>query len=1299
MLLPEQVLGALDALRSPDANLRREAVTFLEQLKRGDAHNLLMVAGALMSQQIEEVQLAGFSLLELLVKGRWKELTEDERSQISRKALQDVEEASKTISVAWATKSKVAVMLAAVTRQQGPAAYAELLPRLLNSATSSAQQAELACMVLHFLSEDMTHFDLSQGDQKRQFLAALSSSASDVFPFLCQLLEHHFMHANTARDKKDDKVTQAHKAVVSSSLAALSTWVEWTHMSKIAASNVVDACVFFLDSAEFRLQALDVLKQVVARRRTNEKASDYDGLMDKVGALLLGGCQKLGLLQPSGVLPQALSSDLDHEGSLEEFGQKLCSVLVGLGEVHFKCLSGENRRNMFLQQVIVFTRHPSLHLSSITLPLWAALLREALPHVCGGTSLSPATAEAAVKSGEALLPSGLGAVSDVASTGAAAPVIRPPTITMPKECCQALISVMMEQLPRVVLPPEETTGDFPVIMFESFSEYKDFCSNYKGFAKQIVRMATHLAPEQGLAITADALRAGFSAGTAGMKLQQSQQLEAAVMLAEASIPALTDLAAQLPAAREGLASLLQQLMVVKAPEPISMAMMARSFEAFARFLNLRPDLAAPLVSACLSTIMLMPLQEPGQAPPPVPVTSVWKKKFEARIGVCAVVVALAKAAPSSLAPYLEALVVEIQKLWDQSLIREGEKVLLWEGILAASVAAGPPMQAQILGYILAPVASQWNQPEWRQGLASTHAFANKYLPVQQQGPGSYVLGARAERWTLYHQVTLLERAFRRTLTATAPQSDTVLPPALLAAAAAAAGEGPHGTSSSAAAASCVAARFPSSSACSAHMSWILPVVAQLLKCLHGFWAPEVLTALGPLQVITEMDPVERALRLGEDRDTAKEKEEPRCVAGASMADSRYFVRGLREGCYMILSLAATYSDIASLWGNHELASMLVPALCSDLAHLDYVQLRMVHRHVLQPWALHCPPELQSVWLMPLCRVVLPSMCLRLAADWSALSSSQPLVTPEHDTSGRRASAGASPTTTDEVLTDSMLREATRDHMGFLLALTRRPTSSSAPHSSLEAVYSSTGPASGSGRRASSNGNGTLREGSISPSGAAKQLQQQPGQEASLLPAAFDLLLGDGSGAAAAEAGMRTALMGLVWPDAESAGKATGVCRYFVGLAAGQLPTLEPFVCNDLLKTALVSLAQVFTADIQAEVLGLARAIMTTFLSRPSGGNIVRRSIQDLLQVQAGVLESFEKQLLGLGSENKQRGLIKQLVAQAGNEEVKKLLSIISAPKLQPVSQKTHQMKPQQAKVASEDLLGGAIFNMIFNSQP
>ncbi len=39
----------------------------------------------------------------------------------------------------------------------------------------------------------------------------------------------------------------------------------------------------------------------------------------------------------------------------------------------------------------------------------------------------------------------------------------------------------------------------------------------------------------------------------------------------------------------------------------------------------------------------------------------------------------AQAAPSALAPLLEPLVSEVQKLWGQGLLREGERVLLWEG--------------------------------------------------------------------------------------------------------------------------------------------------------------------------------------------------------------------------------------------------------------------------------------------------------------------------------------------------------------------------------------------------------------------------------------------------------------------------------------------------------------------------------------------------------------------------------------------------------------------------------------------
>ena len=179
-------------------------------------------------------------------------------------------------------------------------------------------------------------------------------------------------------------------------------------------------------------------------------------------------------------------------------------------------------------------------------------------------------------------------------------------------------------------------------------------------------------------------------------------------LSQATVPALIDLAAQLPAAKEGLAELLKQLMLIKASEPFSMTMvrdqqgpalywrylcvpedlpaclinevlledpkeiiqgfpytidttagksfhhhphirtplppgqLSRAFESFGRFLALRQDLVAPLVSACLSTMMLLPLEQPGHLPPPTPITAVWKRKFDARLSMCAAVSVLAK---------------------------------------------------------------------------------------------------------------------------------------------------------------------------------------------------------------------------------------------------------------------------------------------------------------------------------------------------------------------------------------------------------------------------------------------------------------------------------------------------------------------------------------------------------------------------------------------------------------------------------------------------------------------------------
>ena len=68
----------------------------------------------------------------------------------------------------------------------------------------------------------------------------------------------------------------------------------------------------------------------------------------------------------------------------------------------------------------------------------------------------------------------------------------------------------------------------------------------------------------------------------------------------------------------------------------------------------------------------------------------------------------------------------------------------------------------------------------------------------------------------------------------------------------------------------------------------------------------------------------------------------------------------------------------------QLASALVPALSSDLSSLDLHQLRMMHRHVLLPWAVKCPSELQAVWVLPICRYGGQMEVRRIYADLELL---------------------------------------------------------------------------------------------------------------------------------------------------------------------------------------------------------------------------------------------------------------------------------------------------------------------------
>ena len=81
-----------------------------------------------------------------------------------------------------------------------------------------------------------------------------------------------------------------------------------------------------------RCQCSDVQEDLVTFKRVMDATGD--ALMRAASAVLAGS-----------------SAELGYEGALDDFGQRLCDSMAIFGAAHFHCLSTQEKKTLFLQQV------------------------------------------------------------------------------------------------------------------------------------------------------------------------------------------------------------------------------------------------------------------------------------------------------------------------------------------------------------------------------------------------------------------------------------------------------------------------------------------------------------------------------------------------------------------------------------------------------------------------------------------------------------------------------------------------------------------------------------------------------------------------------------------------------------------------------------------------------------------------------------------------------------------------------------------------------------------------------------
>ncbi|KAK9833279.1 hypothetical protein WJX81_002345 [Elliptochloris bilobata] len=888
----EKIVSTIVAAQAPTASndQRNAAAHALTQLKKSsEPHTVVSIAGGLVTDgRPLEVQHFGFQLLQHLVGVRWDDFSNQEHLQLASLAFDLLQRVGRA-GAGWAVRSKAALLLALVAKRQGPALWAEVLPRLVAAAQEGPLQAEMVCMVLRFEAEEVTQSSEAMEDApKRALLGGLVGSLDVVLPFLAAALEASYGRAQEALAKGDTASAAANAAVVSAALATVTVYMEWAPLPQLANSGLLRACAYLLEVPDFRLAACEALRVLSLRRQAQEDRSVYNAMMDGVGEALMRAA--------GAALAPGAAAGLAPDGPLDELGQRLADTMAAFGASHLAVLTSPEKRIAFLQQMLAFTRSPNTLLASKALPLWPALLE-------------------ASERGKGKAPAG-------------APP--PPTVQLPAECVEALLDLAAEQL-RNSVHLVEGEVDMPSA-FDDFAEFRAFAAEYRTLLGRIARLAAAQLPAPALAAASRRLSSALElCSTSGPRVEERQSaFEAAVVFMESVLQQvctvhlrsgrpgeqLSPTAAAVVAAGEAL---LQQVLGAHLPGDAGLlGSHARALEAFARLVPARPDLLPAIIQKAFDLFGTLPLEgDPHEAPPARPPPG-WKERFQARQKVAGCLIPHASAAPKVMAPHLTAFAARVDELWGARRMWPGERCVLSDAaMLAASKAGDPNLQGQVVEWVLAPVRARWQSPAWQATLGSPAAFLAAHMPLAGISAGFAEVGGRLARWELYHDLHRVEHAAKR---------------------------GPCSRTLGAASAD---PRQPGWHVLNGHLPWMLPPLLQLMRCLNAVWEPQGRAALAGAAVALDMGPREHAMylrkRLGPEPLGGPE-EEASTLAGPTPGALRTWLRQVRESLYQGVGILATQAagffaagpETLSLWApalDEVVAERLLRELTQELMAL------------------------------------------------------------------------------------------------------------------------------------------------------------------------------------------------------------------------------------------------------------------------------------------------------------------------------------------------------------------------------
>eukprot|EP00026_Physarum_polycephalum_P001024 Phypoly_transcript_01025.p1 GENE.Phypoly_transcript_01025~~Phypoly_transcript_01025.p1 ORF type:complete len:1165 (+),score=182.52 Phypoly_transcript_01025:289-3495(+) len=821
-------------------------------------------------------------------------------------------------------KEKVATLVVEIAKRDWPQQWDDLLNNLVQISMMGDTQAELILLVLRTLPDEIVVFNdttttsssssVLTEQRKKDLMAGINQGLAALFSLFYSMLEKNFSSFLT------NKTTNAQTAkrslhLVLAVLRTLLSYLEWVPLNFIFENNIHSALCQLIKEEGARLSACECLLVTMSRKCTQH--------------------ERYKLLFPFEYLDILVGSmNVTTNDSEADYGyhKRLGQTLTFLGTNVLKVPSDKKLPSDFekyLHVMLAFSNHPSILLSSYTIPFWIQ---------CYQTDF----------------------------------VLKLPYFN----ALQLPIMKMAEiKMSKHGDPEKESneTAKYSAIDFGTSSDFVLFVGQFRQKLNELVKHIAAKMPDMSLEYCAVRLPEIISSHTPASQ----EMTDPAYLAFEAYANFLNCAIVGIPSEILAVNTEVREIKVEEVEvEDVTKEKTIAFIEAILKCLleyntthlmiiqtqlnclhALTPYYAKNPASLQFVFGKVLPFITFRQASEPLSSQILSLDTISLRRKAIHVIMGLGNHIPTAVLSFLPQLLEMAQQMSQQGLLLDTEKVFLTEALVMISNGMKNfEKQSAFLQNMMASFEADWTSPIISEAVLSPTNLLLFIGAVPNPTESAAVYEERRKK--LQNMVHIFQAIYKRV---TVPTDSKEIEEG---------GYGPHiahGLS--------FASRWPVSQ----HHLVVLPNVMKMTRTLHGLWDPAV-RAIVPAeyQPMYSLDEPTVQSLLGKDR----EYKQRNMTGDQTLRYLRNVLDACREGCYSIIGNAAIHGE--EFWTMNGISAALLESVCSYLEVIENRHLRSLLKNFGESFVQNCPEKLRPTLLDPILPPLFNAVFAHLNSSYSEI---------------------------------------------------------------------------------------------------------------------------------------------------------------------------------------------------------------------------------------------------------------------------------------------------------------------------